>query len=158
MTRSRPPDARAIAHDVLVRVESTDAFADVLLSHRLGAARLPPADRALATELVYGTLTWLARLDHHLAELVRQPLASLDPPVRAALRLGLFQLLFLDRVPEYAAVDTSVRLAGRRAGGLVNAVLRRAARIGRDGFALPDAADDPLARLSVEWSHPRWLV
>lgn len=158
MTRSRPSDARAIAHDVLVRVASTDAFADVLLSHRLATARVPPADRALATELVYGTLTWQARLDHHLSELVRQPLASLDPPVREALRLGLFQLLFLDRVPAYAAVDTSVRLAGRRGGGLVNAVLRRAARIGRGGFTLPDAAGDPLGRLAIEWSHPRWLV
>jgi 16S rRNA (cytosine967-C5)-methyltransferase len=81
--------------------------------------------------------------------------------VRAALRLGLYQLLFLDRVPAYAAVDASVRLAyrnGRGAAGLVNAVLRRAARAGRAGLALPDATADPIERLAVEWSHPRWLV
>jgi 16S rRNA (cytosine967-C5)-methyltransferase len=143
---------------VLVRVETTDAFADVLLGRRLDAVRLPAAERALATELVYGTLTWQLRLDHHLSGWLHEPLASLEPPVRAALRLGLFQLLFLDRVPAYAAVDTSVRLAGRRAGGLVNAVLRRATRVGRAGMALPDAAIDPLERLAVEWSHPRWLV
>jgi 16S rRNA (cytosine967-C5)-methyltransferase len=153
-----PADARSVAHDVLVRVETTDAFADVLLSHRLASTRLPPAERALATELVYGTLTWQLRLDHHLAGLVRQPIDSLDVPVRVALRLGLFQLVFLDRVPAYAAVDTSVRLAGRRAAGLVNAVLRRAARAGRAGLGLPDAAADPTERLAVEWSHPRWLV
>src|SRR5262249_22078109 len=61
------PDARAVAHDVLVRVETTAAFADVLLSRRI--AMLPPADRALATELVYGTLAWQGRLDHHLRAL-----------------------------------------------------------------------------------------
>ena len=157
MTRAAT-DARAVAHDVLVRVETTDAFADVLLSHRLASTRLPAAERGLATELVYGTLTWQLRLDHHLAGLLRQPIDSLDVPVRVALRLGLFQLAFLDRVPAYAAVDTSVRLAGRRAGGLVNAVLRRAARIGRTGLDLPDPAVDPIERLAVEWSHPRWLV
>jgi 16S rRNA (cytosine967-C5)-methyltransferase len=158
VTRARTTSsARTVAHDVLVRVDTTNAFADVLLAHRLASARLPATERALATELVYGTLTWQARLDHHLASLVHQPVPSLEVPVRAALRLGLFQLLFLDRIPAYAAVDTSVRLAGRRASGLVNAVLRRAARAGRTGFTLPDAAD-PAERLAVEWSHPRWLV
>jgi 16S rRNA (cytosine967-C5)-methyltransferase len=154
-------DARRLAHEVLLRVEDTDAFADVLLGERLARVSLPARDQALATRLVYGTLAWQGRLDHHLADLVRTPLARLDPPVRAALRLGLYQLLFLDRVPAHAAVDTSVRLAGsagRGARGLVNAVLRRAATAGRAGLALPDAAVDPIARLAVEWSHPRWLV
>ena len=157
--RSPARDARAVAHDVILRVETTDAFADVLLARKLGPLTRP--DRALATELVYGTLAWQARLDHHLGQLVRGSVAGLDPPVRAALRLGLYQLLFLDRVPAYAVVDASVRLArsaGRGATGLVNAVLRRAAREGRDALALPDAATDPIARLAVEWSHPRWLV
>lgn len=154
----RREDARALAHEVLVRVETTDAFADVLLADRLAAGTLETRDRGLATELVYGTLVWQGRLDHHLGQLLHEPLARLDPPVRAALRLGLFQLVFLDRVPAYAAVDASVRLAGRRAGGLVNAVLRRAGRAGRAGLALPDARIDPIARLAVEWSHPRWLV
>ncbi len=150
-------DSRGVAHEVLVRVETTSAFADVLLARRLTDASLSAADRALATELVYGTLAWQGRLDHHLAQLVRGSVAALDPPVRAALRLGLYQLLFLDRIPAYAAVDASVRLA-RRGGSLANAVLRRAARLGRDGLALPDAKADPIGRLAIEWSHPRWLV
>src|SRR5439155_53902 len=151
-----------------VRVETTDAFADVLLADRLAraprrAARLAhAADQALATRLVYGTLAWQGRLDHHLKGLVRMPVADLDPPVRAALRLGLYQLLFLDRVPAYAAVDASVGLAraarGAGAAGLVNAVLRRAAVAGAAGLVLPDPAADPLERLAIEWSHPRWLV
>ena len=144
-----------------MRVATTDAFADVLLAERLRAARLGAADSALATRLVYGTLAWQGRLDHHLAGLVRSPLARLEPAVHAALRLGLYQLLFLERVPAYAAVDSSVRLVGRArraAVGLVNAVLRRAAAAGRDGLPLPDAAADPHGRMAVEWSHPRWLV
>jgi 16S rRNA (cytosine967-C5)-methyltransferase len=158
--RLTPPcDARAVAHEVLVRVETEVAFADRLLAARLDI--LPRADRALASELVYGTLAWQRRLDHHLGRLVRGPVDALDPPVRVALRLGLYQLLFLDRVPAYAAVDASVRLAhrsGRGAAGLVNAVLRRAAREGRDRIARLDLSADPLDRLAVEWSHPRWLV
>jgi 16S rRNA (cytosine967-C5)-methyltransferase len=159
VTRSRrtsgPPeaDARAVAHEVLVRVETEDAFADVLLAHRLAGDALAARDRALATELVYGTLVWQGRLDHFLRRLLHEPLERLDPPVRAALRLGLYQLRVLERVPAYAAVDASVRLAGKRAGGLVNAVLRRATR--EDEPPLPD---DPIDRLAIEWSHPRWLV
>jgi 16S rRNA (cytosine967-C5)-methyltransferase len=153
--------AREIAHEVLTRVETTAAFADVLLAKRLAGGGLNAADQALATRLVYGALAWQGRLDHHLAALVRTPLERLDPAVRAALRLGLYQLLCLDRVPAYAAVDASVglvRALGRGATGLVNAVLRRAAALGPTGLALPDPAMDPVERLAVEWSHPRWLV
>jgi 16S rRNA (cytosine967-C5)-methyltransferase len=165
VSRTRAPtvrtdgDARAVAHDVLLRVATTDAFADVLLAHRLD--RIPSTDRALATELVYGTLAWQGRLDHHLARLVSGSAQRLEPLVRIALRMGLYQLHFLDRVPAYAAVDGSVRLArrsGRGAAGLVNAVLRRAAREGRDAVVLPDGSADPIGRLAIEWSHPPWLV
>jgi 16S rRNA (cytosine967-C5)-methyltransferase len=154
-----PVDARALALDVLLRVDTTDAFADVLLGHRLRDLA-SAKDRALATLLVYGTLAWRGRLDHHLAALCTTPLDRLDPIVRATLRMGLYQLLFLDRVPAYAAVDGSVRLArrvGRGAAGLVNAVLRRAAADGGSDLHLPPSSD-PLTRLAVEYSHPRWLV
>ena len=142
-------------------METTEAFADTLLAHRLAASSLGAADRGLATRLVYVTLAWQGRLDFHLGTLLRSSLAELEPAVRAALRLGLYQLMFLERVPAYAAVDSSVRLAqsaGRGAVGLVNAVLRRAAAAGRSGLGLPDPGGDPLGRLAVEWSHPRWLV
>lgn len=157
---SAPPGGRprVVAHEVLLRVEETDAFADVLLATRLAGAELPAVDQALATRLVYGTLAWQGRLDFHLGSLCARPLASLEPAVRVALRLGAYQLLFLDRVPAYAAVDGSVRLVPPRARGFVNAVLRRAARAGRDGLPLPDAGRDAAERLAVEWSHPRWLV
>jgi 16S rRNA (cytosine967-C5)-methyltransferase len=154
-------DARSIAHEVLVRVETTDAFADVLLAARLGRTRLGLADRALATRLVYGTLAWQGRIDHQLAALLHVPLLSLEAGVRAALRLGAYQLLFLDRVPAYAAVDASVDLVRRHrpsAAGMVNAVLRRTAAARATPPSLPDPVRDPFERLAVEWSHPRWLV
>ncbi|HWP65180.1 MAG TPA: 16S rRNA (cytosine(967)-C(5))-methyltransferase RsmB [Candidatus Limnocylindria bacterium] len=151
--------ARSVAHEVLVRVETSDAFADVLLGERLAASALAEDDARLCTQLVYGTLAWQGRLDHHLAALFRRPLARLDPAVLCALRLGLYQLLFLTRVPAYAAIDTSVSLVaglGRGARGLVNALLRRAAA-GPHTLALPPAAERT-RRLAVEWSHPEWLV
>jgi len=142
-----------------MRVEATEAFADRVLAHRLSAHH-DARDRAFATQLVYGTLAWQGRLDYHLDRLLRTPRAELDPSVRAALRLGLYQVLFLDRVPSYAAVDSSVRLARRACGAgaaaLVNAVLRRATAT--DDLTLPNAERDPIGRLAVEWSHPRWLV
>jgi 16S rRNA (cytosine967-C5)-methyltransferase len=112
------------------------------------------------TKLVYGVLTWQKRLDWTLAALARRPVSELDPPVRAALRLGLFQLRMLERVPSFAAIDTSVelvkRLAGVGASKLVNAVLRSAERTGET--PLPPDGEDPVTRLAVEWSHPEWLV
>jgi 16S rRNA (cytosine967-C5)-methyltransferase len=151
--------ARTLAHEVLLRVEATDAFADVLLGERLGRAALGAEDARLLTQLVYGTLAWQGRLDHHLETLFGRPLSRLAPAVLCALRLGLYQLLFLERIPAYAAIDTSVSLVaseGPGVRGLVNAILRRAAS-GPHTLALPPAADRP-RRLAVEWSHPQWIV
>ncbi|HVB79193.1 MAG TPA: 16S rRNA (cytosine(967)-C(5))-methyltransferase RsmB [Candidatus Binataceae bacterium] len=148
---------RRAALEILVRVESHAAFADVMLGHRLAA--FTPPDRRLLTRLVLGTLAWRGRLDYELAQLCTQPLEKLELTVLGALRLGLFQMRHLSRVPAHAAVDTAVSLAcaaaGRGAGGLVNAVLRRAAR----GVAtMPDRAADEVGYLAVAYSHPRWLV
>src|SRR5262249_11229405 len=154
--------ARRAAYDILLQVEASDAFADGLLAERLAGTSLDERDAALVTRLVYGTLAWQGRLDHHLAGALRRPLDQLDPHVRAALRLGAVHLLFLDPLPAFAVVDTSVEITRRvghsRASGLVNAVLRRIAPNGPTQPALPDAVDDPIGRLAVEWSHPRWLV
>src|SRR5512139_648333 len=84
--------ARRIALDVLRRVEATDAYANILLDDRLRRGAPPPADRALATELVYGVLRWQGALDWRLASFLDRPLATLDPAVRLLLRLGTYQL------------------------------------------------------------------
>ena len=151
-------DPRLLALDALVRAES-GAFLDAIVGDTLAGRALDGRDAALFTRLAYGTTAWQGRLDWTLARLVDRPLARLDPPIRAALRLGLYQLFHLDRVPAHAAVDATVRAARRHAGrsgaGLVNAVLRRAAREGER--PLP-RGKDLAVRLAVEWSHPEWLV
>lgn len=153
-------DPRFLAWQVLRRVEG-GAHADVLLGRALSDADLSPADRALAVRLVYGTLAWQLYLDHLLAGFSHRPLAELDPAILVLLRMALFQICFLDRVPAFAAVDTAVQLAKRHqhgaATGLVNAVLRRAAQ-GWKGVPLPARERDLAGYLSVRYSHPRWIV
>jgi 16S rRNA (cytosine967-C5)-methyltransferase len=150
---------RELALDALLRVEE-GAYLDARVGETLAHNALAPRDAALFTRLAYGVVAWQARLDWSLAAWVDRGLAALDPPVRAALRLGLYQLHALDRVPPHAAVDATVRAArraaGRGAAGLVNAVLRRASREGER--PLPPRGDDPATRLAIEWSHPPWLV
>ena len=127
--------ARACAYAVVRRVFEQGAWADRALHGEARRARLDARDLALATQLAYGTVQRVATLDHVIDDARRRARpAKLDPPVLAALRLGVFQLTFLDRVPAHAAVGESVELAKRdapRGAGLVNAVLRRAAREAR---------------------------
>jgi 16S rRNA (cytosine967-C5)-methyltransferase len=121
--------ARQAAYTVLRRVFEQGAWADRALHSAV--EDLDARERALATQLAYGAVQRAGALDQVAARLADRPVEALDPPVRAALRLGLFQLLYLDGIPDHAAVDSSVELARRdapRAAGLVNAVLRRAAR------------------------------
>jgi 16S rRNA (cytosine967-C5)-methyltransferase len=170
--------ARRIALEILRRVDVDRAFADVMLGHRLGELA-NPADRRLLTLLVLGTIAWQGRLDYELAQLSSRPLDELDPEVRALLRLGLYQLRRLARVPAHAAVDTAVRLARELRGGVgvsgfVNAVLRAATR---QAVALPPRVATPgaparrakesatrvieeseITHLAIAYSHPRWLV
>ncbi len=149
--------ARACAYAVLRRVFEQDAFAD--RAFYAEATGLTRRDRALAMTLAYGTVQRRATLDHVAARLSSRPPDELDPPLRAALELGLYQLLLLDGIPEHAAVHESVQLAKRHAhggAGLVNAVLRRATREGRailDG--LSDATPEGAAVLH---SVPLWLA
>jgi 16S rRNA (cytosine967-C5)-methyltransferase len=122
---------------------------------------LPDArDRALATELVTGTLRWRGAIDYQLQRLSSKPLKKLDPAVLDALRVGAYQLLFLERVPVSATVNDSVDLVKRAgltsAGGFVNAVLRRLARE-QGSLPWPDKAN-LIEHLAVVHSHPAWLV
>jgi 16S rRNA (cytosine967-C5)-methyltransferase len=122
---------------------------------------MPAADRALATELVYGTLRWRGRLDYLIAEALDRDLATLEPLVTSALRVGAYQLFFSDRIPANAAVDEAVRcvraMGLERATGLVNAVLRRLAREG-DSIEFPKLETDPLDYLVHAGSLPLWLA
>ena len=151
--------ARAVAYAVVRRVFEQQAWADRALHGEARRAPLDARDRALATQLVYGVVQRVATLDHLIEVLARRPVAKLDPAVLAALRLGIFQLAFLDAVAAHAAVGESVELAkadSPRGAGLVNAVLRRAAREARGlADALPETT---AAEAAVRHSHPRWVA
>jgi 16S rRNA (cytosine967-C5)-methyltransferase len=149
--------ARKAAFEVLLAVERGKGHSDDLLRSKAIDA-LSPADRHLATTLVLGVLRWQIRLDERLKLSIAKPNSKLDPEVSIALRMGAFQLQFLDRVPAHAAIDESVELtkqSGHRfASGLVNAVLRKLAGAGPAGELPEDAA----AELALAQAHPAWLV
>ena len=149
---SRPETSRQVALAVLLRIED-GAFAHILLPQALRSSGMSPRDRALATDLVYGTVRMQRALDFLLARVSDRSLASLDPPVRAALRLGAYQLLV--GVPPHAAVGETVGLVDERARGFANGVLRALARTGPP-FALPDG--DDVASIALRTSHPDWIV
>jgi 16S rRNA (cytosine967-C5)-methyltransferase len=161
--RKPPPalTARALARAVLERVETGGAYANRALSAALDAApALAGEDRALATELVYGVLRRRGRIDRALQALATSGLGKLDARALVALRVGAYQILFLDRVPAYAAVDDAVgackQIAGRGVAGFANALLRRLAREGEP--PLPDAAADPAGHLVAADGLPAWLA
>jgi 16S rRNA (cytosine967-C5)-methyltransferase len=155
---------RRTAYDVLAAVADRDAYANLLLPRLLAQRSLAGRDAALATELAYGTLRGLGTYDAVLAACSDRPLDKLDPPVLSVLRLGAHQLL-ATRVSGHAAVATSVDLvkavAGPRASGYVNAVLRRVATRDLDqwlAIVAPDQESDPDGYLAVRYSYPRWII
>lgn len=149
--------ARLAASRILQQVE-TGAFSSILLAAE--EPRLQPVDRALCHELVLGVLRWQLFLDRIIEHFSKRRIESLDPPVRIALRLGLYQLRFLTRIPASAAVNESVSLvrAARlsSATAFVNAVLRQAIREAEYDPAADIA--DPLEKIAVQTSHPAWLI
>lgn len=160
-----PTAPRMIAIRVVERVQRAGAYADLALHHALVESRIPAADRALATELVYGTLRWRGRLDYLISQaLDKRPgneISNLEPLVTSALRVGAYQLFFSDRIPANAAVDEAVRcvraMGLERATGLVNAVLRRLAREG-ESIEFPSLESDPVGHLVHAGSLPKWLA
>jgi 16S rRNA (cytosine967-C5)-methyltransferase len=151
--------ARLEAFRILLRVETEQAYASSLLaSPRLD--RFSLEDRRLTYELVLGALRWQLQLDYFIERYTQRSIRQLDRPVVVALRLGLYQIRFMQRIPDWAAVNESVQLVKQHGIGsaakLVNAVLRQASRRRHDvaGEDIKDEWDG----LSIELSHPRWLV
>jgi 16S rRNA (cytosine967-C5)-methyltransferase len=150
--------ARRAAHRTLVRVFDEGAYADRAFATE--AADLDARDRAFAQRLAYGTIQRARTLDHALEAIGGRPVSELDVPVRAALRLGAYELAFMDAVPARATVNEAVELTreagAARASGLVNAVLRKAAdRIGPLLDALPEGTPEEAA---LKHSYPDWIA
>ena len=150
--------ARAAAFAILLAIERGSGHSDELLHHDT-VTKLAAADRNLTTNLVMGTLRWQIAIDARVDALLTRPGTQLDPNVRMALRLGAFQLLYLDRIPVYAAIGESVELAkhggNRYAAGMVNAVLRKVAAQPRKQVS--DTVTNS-AGLAAAYAHPQWLV
>jgi 16S rRNA (cytosine967-C5)-methyltransferase len=149
--------ARRCAYVVLRRVFEDGAYADRALHGE--AKQLDPRDRALAMRLVYGTVQRKGTLDYLIERLADRSPEKLDARLLAALRLGLYELLYLSGAPDHAVVADGVELAkgGARGGhGLVNAVLRRGVR---EGPALLDGlSDETPAQAAIKHSHPEWIA
>src|SRR5712671_1439700 len=150
--------ARRAAFEILRRVDEEHAYASSLLS--TVDEDLRGSDRALCYELVLGILRQQLWLDRVLEHFAKRRLEKVDLPVRLSLRIGLYQLRFLTRIPPSAAVNESVNLvraAGlQSAAGFTNAILRRAAREMK--YDPADNVSDPIERLSISTSHPAWLI
>lgn len=147
--------ARDVALRALVACERQGAWSDGFLKKEIGNAGLDGRDAALATRLCFGVQQNRMLLDFWLSNLSKIPLAKMEPAVRSILRLGAYQILFLDRVPDHAAVNQAVEQARKnsrnpRSAGLVNGILRS---LIRQKSELPQPPD-----LSTRYSHPQWLV
>jgi 16S rRNA (cytosine967-C5)-methyltransferase len=157
----RVAPSRAAAFEVLRRTLEHEAFADRALAAAVERYELDRRQRAQAHRLAFGAIQRSGTSEHLIEVFSGRPLTSLDAPVVAALRLGIYELLFADATPDYAAVDQAVELSkrskgGRRGAGLVNAVLRRVASEGAEIVAgLDDSTPEGAA---VRHSYPAWLA
>ena len=154
-------DAREVALLTLNACERQGGWSDGVLKKQLSAAGLDSRDAALATQLCFGVLQNQMLLDFYLSKFSNIPLKRMEGKVVQALRLGAYQLLFLDKIPASAAVDRSVALTrahckNPRAAGMVNGILRSLARNLGDLPTIPQK--DPVEYLSTLYSHPQWLV
>ena len=152
-------NARECALQVLIACRKNNAWADAALKSALKTNTLSAPDAALCSRIVYGVMQNKLLLDFYIGAYCSQKPDHLQPPLLDILRIGAYQILFLDKVPDRAAVNEAVTLAksaGRaQASGLVNAVLRK---ISQNQANLPQLPEEAAAQLSIRYSHPAWLV
>jgi 16S rRNA (cytosine967-C5)-methyltransferase len=154
-------NAREAALVILKEVEEKEAYLNLVLNRVLSRRSFPPAERSLLTELAYGVIQHLHTLDWVISLYSTRSLEKLTPWIRNILRMGTYQLLYLERIPEAAAVDEAVKLAHRYGhkgvAGLVNAVLRKISRA-KDNLPWPSREQEPALYLSLRYAYPLWMV
>ncbi len=152
---------RGLAVKILNRVERTDAYLEKLLDNELKNAELNGPDKALLYEIVHGVTRWQGRLDWILNGFYKGQFSKAIPNLKNGLRVALYQILFLDRIPDHAAVNEAVefvkKLQGQKPADLTNAILRNIIR-SKNAIRYPEPNDDLLGYLSAYYSHPAWLV
>ena len=155
-----PRDARDAALEALLQMERRGAWSDGSLKRIAAQSGLEARDAALCTRLTYGVVQNRTLLDYYIDHWCTQKAARLEPVVTCLLRLGIYQILFMDKVPDRAAVHETVELAKRRgktrAAGMINAVLRKCASSKNTLPPLPQ--NSFVSKAAVQYSHPRWLV
>ena len=154
-------DARELSLHILLDITENEGFANLVLDNYLATSKLNKLERAFATNLVYGVMRHHNTLNWVLEHLVGDKLKKVKPIIKQILLTGLYQIIYMDKVPDSAACNESSKLA-RKYGhqgvvGFVNGVLRNAARQ-KDNFPFPKAEEDPVAHVSLRYSHPQWLV
>ncbi|CAM3352667.1 16S rRNA (cytosine(967)-C(5))-methyltransferase RsmB [Marinicrinis lubricantis] len=156
----KPLTPREAALDILTSIEEQKAYSNLLLNQTLQKQKWSPQDSAFITELVYGTVQRLNTIDYVLSRFVTKGLSKLAPWVRALLRMSVYQIRYLDRVPDHAVVNESVQTAKKRGhqgiSGMVNGVLRNLLRT-KDAFDL-DSSLPEAERISLAHSHPLWMI
>jgi 16S rRNA (cytosine967-C5)-methyltransferase len=161
MTMKKVSSAREQALLILHKIVKDDAYANLQAARSLAADNIAADDKRLITELVYGTLRMQNALDNILQQMLKKPLSELPLWILLILRLSLYQLVYLQKIPASAAVNEGVNLAKKYGhkgtAALVNGVLRNYLRH-QEQYALPRPEDDILAYLTVTLSHPRWLA
>lgn len=152
---------RGLAIKILNRIDRTDAYLERLLDNEMRDTELSGPDKALLYEIVHGVVRWQGRLDWILNGFYKGTFSKAIPNLKNALRVALYQILFLDRVPDYAAVNEVVefvkKLQGQKPADLVNAVLRNIIR-SKNVIRYPDPEEDLVGYLAAFYSHPSWLV
>ena len=149
--------SRQTAFEILLKIQQDNAYSNITVDSLLSGSALDARDKSFVSALVYGVIERMITIDYQLNSYLTQPLKKLKPQVLVILRLGVYQLLFMDKVPESAAVNESVKLTKSNkcafASSLVNAVLRKCAK---NGLVLPDEKSPEF--LSVKYSCPLWLI
>ena len=152
---------RGHAVKILNRIDRTDAYLDKLLEIEIKSSNLSGPDKSLLYEIVHGVTRWLGRIDWILNGFYKGQFSKCIPNVKNAMRVALYQILFLDKVPDYAAVNEAVefvkKLQGQKSADLTNGVLRNIIR-SKDAIRYPDPNEDIIAYFSAYYSHPSWIV
>ena len=133
--------ARQVAMSVLLRCEKSNQYSNIAVDHALADSALSGADRGLVAALVYGVTERRITLDYYLSRLSTRPLSDIDGEALCAARMGLYQLIYMDRIPPHAAVNETVSLCRRSYSGFVNAILRSYMRLDAP-IPLPDRESD----------------
>lgn len=158
----KPEASRLLAFDLLTEVNRNEGYSNLLLPQALNSSKLDERDKSLVTELLYGTIRMQGKHDWVLAHISDRPWIEVDPGIVDICRMGVHQIHEM-RIPDHAAVASTVEVARKRLGeskaSFVNALLRNVTRKSQEDWFLPlSAISDPVEKMSIQYSHPEWIV